>query len=230
MTLVNEYEVTRYVCIIFLFLAFMKISYSEIWNFIDLMARDEKGWSYELHAGKVRIKGLKQQDLFQMKNDKGYDQEILPSIFTFREIMWQPDVFKDIPQSLPPLRILKAFCEESAASMVGEKDDFHKVYKLLLTGISKNCQKAINKLEKTKNKDRVPSILGEFRTYSFPIIKFFIYHPKNRLDHHRDAVNRLNYAVKIMLTEYFGKYTALEDPYWKVDFAKPLATKQKHSE
>jgi len=35
---------------------------------------------------------------------------------------------------------------------------------------------------------------------------------------HKDAVNRLNYAVKIMLTQFHGRYTALQDPYWEVQY------------
>ena len=42
----------------------------------------------------------------------------------------------------------------------------------------------------------------------------------NRLDYYRDAVNRLNYAVKVMLTQFNGKYTELADPFWEVTYAK----------
>ena len=52
------------------------------------------------------------------------------------------------------------------------------------------------------------------------VIKFFIFHPQNRVDYYRDAVNRLNYAVKIMLTQFYGRYTQLDDPYWVVSYEK----------
>jgi len=53
---------------------------------------------------------------------------------------------------------------------------------------------------------------------------FFINHSQKRRDYYQDAVNRLNYAVKIMLTQFHGTYTKLQDPYWQVVFMKIFAS------
>ena len=205
----------------------MKISQSEIWNFIELIDQGEQGWSYALHAGTVTIPKLSQEVLLALKNDQEYDTEILPEIFTFREILWQPDVFKASAQSLPGLRILKAYCEETAAIYDANPSPTKSIYSALLMGIAEFCEQAITLVEGQVSEGTVTRALGDFRKATFPIIKFFIFHPQNRLDYYRDAVNRLNYAVKIMLTEFFGRYTELEDPYWEITYQKKSSPEKK---
>lgn len=205
----------------------MKIALKEIWNFIALIEKDERGWSYNLHAANVNIKGLSQKLLLELKEDEDYDTELLPSLFTFREILWQPDVFVEAGMSLPGLRILKAFCEETAEELAESGVSVKKLYAKLIKGLAKNCEVAIKSIEGKKGEGVVTRALGDLRRDSFPIIKFFIFHPQNRTDYYRDAVNRLNYAVKIILTEFYGRYTELEDPYWVISFQKSDVVKSK---
>ncbi len=196
----------------------MKIALNEIWNFIDLIDKDERGWAYQLNAANVVIDGLTQKDLLQLKTNGEYDTELLPSLFTFREILWQPDVFTNSSMSLPGLRILKAFCQETADLYTNSDRSVDKIYCQLVLGVADNCEKAVTLLEGEEKEANVTRVLGDFRRDSFPILKFFIYHPQNRLDYYRDAVNRLNYAVKIILTQFYGRYTELSDPYWVIKF------------
>lgn len=202
----------------------MKLAFNEIWNFHKLIKADEQGWSYALHAGEVEVSGITNETLKALNEDENYDTELLPTIFTFREILWQPDVFTEATMSLPSLRILKAFCEEAAEEMAAIEKETNRIYIPLVKGLGNCCGKATERLQ--KKKPDVKRILGDFRTGAFPIIKFFIYHPKNRNDYFVDAVNRLNYAVKIMLTQFHGRYTELEDPFWLVSFGKPSPTKK----
>lgn len=184
----------------------------------------EQGWSYSLCAGKVKIDTITTETMLTLKDDDSYDTELLPSLFTFREILWQPDVFTEASMSIPSLRILQAFCEEACAEMEETQKYSNDIYIPLVRGIGNCSGKAMKALE--KEKADVKKILGDFRTCAFPIVKFFIYHPKNRIDYFQDAQNRLNYAVKIMLTQFYGRYTELEDPYWKVSFSKSRQKKE----
>lgn len=194
----------------------MKISLSEIWNFIQMIDQQESGWYYSLTAGNVRKAGLDHTTLLDLRNDEDYDTELLPSLFTFREILWQPDVFTEASMSLPGLRILKAYSEECVEQLQEEKTNVSEIYAQLILGLSAASEEAIQQLES----ENVPvtKVLRDLRTASFPIIKFFIFHPRNRVDYHHDAVNRLNYAVKVMLTQFHGRYTELEDPYWEISY------------
>lgn len=196
----------------------MKIALNEIWNFLELVDSTEKGWEYALCAGKISVGGIMNSTMMELKEDGHYDTELLPSIFTFREILWQPDVFTEASMSLPSLRILKAFCDEATTELEQPEREVNNIYIKLIDGLGSCCESAIEKLE--KDRADVKKILGDFRTVAFPIVKFFIYHPKNRKDYYNDAVNRLNYSVKIMLTQFYGRYTELEDPYWMVSFSK----------
>ena len=196
----------------------MKISQSEIWNFIDFVGEKEKGWSFSLRAGLVEVTGISPSTLMLLRSDKDYDTEILPSIFTFREILWQPDVFTEASMSLSSLRVLKAFCEETTTELTQTESPVNAIYSSLLEGIAKETGAAIEVIEGSQSS--VIKTLRVLRKRTFPIIKFFVYHPQNRLDYHRDAINRLNYAVKIMLTQFYGRYTDLKDPFWEVEYSK----------
>ncbi|MDW3197254.1 MAG: hypothetical protein R8G66_33055 [Cytophagales bacterium] len=196
----------------------MKISLSEIWNFIQMIDQEESGWYYSLTAGNVRIVGLDHTTLLNLRNDENYDTELLPSLFTFREILWQPDVFTEASMSLPGLRILKAYSEECAEQLQEEKSTISEIYAKLILGLSAASEEAIQQLE--SGNVPVTKVLRDLRKACFPIIKFFIFHPQNRVDYHSDAVNRLNYAVKVMLTQFYGRYTELEDPYWEISYDK----------
>ncbi len=202
----------------------MKIALTEIWNFLLLTEKEEKGWFYSLNAGKVQIQNITLEMMHLLKKDENFDTELLPSLFTFREILWQPDVFTEVSSSLPPLRILKAFCIETIDEIKEIDSPVSPLYVGLVKGIGRCASKAINALE--KEKPDVRRILGDLRTCTFPIIKFFIHHPQNRQDYFMDATNRLNYAVKIMLTQFHGRYTDLEDPYWNVSFNQSKRAKK----
>jgi hypothetical protein len=201
----------------------MRISLQEIWNFIALLEAQEKGWTFTLNTGKWSVENLQPETLLALKEDAGYDTEILPSLFTFREILWQPDVFTKPGQSLPPLRVLKAFCEETVGQLDGESQ-VQKLYAELLAGMGHCCEMATQAIEEEGR--NVTDVLGEFRTCTFPIIKFFIFHPMNRKDYFDDACKRLNYAVKIMLTQFYGLYTELAEPYWVINYEKPVKQKE----
>jgi len=206
----------------------MKIALNEIWNFLELLESSEKGWDYSLQAGKLVVEGISTTTMQALKSDEAYDTELLPSIFTFREILWQPDVFTEASMSVPSLRILTAYCEEAGTELEENGSDVNKIYSSLVKGLGTCAGNAVTKLE--KERADVKKILGDFRTCAFPIVKFFIYHPKNRQDYFMDAVNRLNYAVKIMLTQFYGRYTELEDPYWIVSFKKSSPKQKVESE
>ncbi|MEQ9466736.1 MAG: hypothetical protein RLN88_04950 [Ekhidna sp.] len=201
----------------------MKIALNEIWNFLKMVNTKEEGWSYSLCAGEVKVEAITTETMLALREDESYDTELLPSIFTFREILWQPDVFTEASMSIPSLRILQAFCDEACAELEEKGGNVNGIYIPLIRGVGSCSGKAMKALE--KEKADVKKVLGDFRTCVFPIIKFFIYHPKNRNDYFQDAQNRLNYAVKIMLTQFYGRYTELEDPYWKVSFSKTKAKK-----
>ena len=204
----------------------MKVSLDEIWHFLKVMNPSQHNhWKCSLNAGNTIVRNISFTTMFEMKTDETYDTELLPSLFTFREILWQPNVFVNTKESLSPLNILIAFCDDTIIQFQEESNKVKNIYICLIKGIKNCCGRAIERLEK-EHAD-VRKVLCEFRTEIFPIIKFFIYHPKNRLDYSYDAINRLNYLVKIMIMDFYGKYTSLQDPFWYVNGMTPSILEEK---
>ena len=205
----------------------MKIAFNEIWTFIEMM-KEEPQITYGLKAGDVVIESLDQATLLAIKHDEHYDTELLPSIFTFREILWQPDVFTESAMAIPAIRILKGFCEETAGELEGTGFPTSELYRRLVLGLAEASEQALQSIDGQEN--TVVKTLRQLRQSAFPIVKFFIYHPQNRTDYYQDAINRLNYAVKIMLTQFYGQYSELEDPYWVLGKVAKSTTKTKKSD
>lgn len=215
----------------------MKIILNEIWEFMEMAPKPKTAqagdqWIYELVAGTITIPGLTTEDIENLKKEENYDTELLPEIFTYREILWQPNVYTQPALCVPQLNILKVFCEDYVKEQRALKNGDVWPYLKLLEGLSKYCGDALERITGAKNAAdvRVATILGDLRRDAFPIVKFFIFHPMNRADYQTDALNRLNYSVKIMLTQYNSKYYDLQDPYWNVTVGKPIPKEESEEE
>ena len=195
----------------------MDIPINQIWNFIALRAADTPKQLYSLHAAHVIMTRLDVQSITELTKKKGYDTELLPSLFTYREILWQPNVFENPQLCTPAIRIFKAFCEEKATEYNQNNGKTYEIYSGLLKGLAENCIHALKDLEKKRHPVSIHKVLKELRNRSFPIIKFFIDHPQNRNDYYHEAVNRLNYAIKISITEFNGRFTEFQEPFWRVE-------------
>lgn len=194
----------------------MKILLTEIWHFLDVTSPEPYD-AYHLIAGNIRVENIPVCAVNALKSDPEYDTELLPSLFTFREILWQPDIIPQVNIALTSLRVLQSFCTEQVEVYEKLAEPTSLIYSSLLTGMAECCERAINALDKESS---INIVLSSFRLEAFPIVKFFVLHPGNRQDYFLDASNRLNFAVKVMLTEFHSTYSQLLDPYWEVDFPK----------
>ena len=201
----------------------MKIGFNDIWEFLDYTSRSKTNWHFCLKAGDISISGLRYKTLASLKNDKNFDPELIYSLFIYREIIWQPNVFVSTDRSITPLKVFQAYCEEQVAYK-----SMHPLCRELIKGLVIHTKRAISRLEQNGNGSTV-RVLGEFRRHVFPIVLFFIMHPRNRPDYQHDAWNRLNYCVKVQITQFNNKFTELTYPYWEISFKPKAVEKDKHA-
>ena len=205
----------------------MEIPINQIGNFIAIAHVNGSRWKFTLHAAHVSVEDLDEMTVKELAKGAGYDTELLPSLFTYREILWQPNVFKESRQCLPAIRIFKAFCDEKAQEYELTKSKPNQIYSALLKGLSENCEKAVKDIEKKRQPESLNSIFKEFRKRCFPIIKFFIDHPQNRGNYHQEAMNRLNYAIKISIIDFHSHFTEFKEPFLRLHEEKPTDLKEK---
>ncbi len=189
---------------------FLQLEFSELLNFINL-TEDGQRYDYSLKAGIVDTEKLDKDDLDHFFNEQHrLDQEILPTLFTYREILWQPNTFPDHKLPEVSIKILKSYCEE----LLGDAAIHHnKVVSCLINGEVKICEKALRSID---DGEYLNHILGIFRKDSYPIIKFFINLPGVKLEYYQEAIHRLNFFIKILLTQFNFNLSDLMDPYWHI--------------
>lgn len=193
----------------------MQLPLTEIWDFMELHSQEEQHWRYGLHAGAFHFPELKAADIHQLAEENHYDTELLPSIFTYREILWQPNVYDRPKLCLPGLKLLEAYCQEFVEDSTDTSTP-EKLYSALVAYLAEIAHDTVSELE-SEQEPNLAKVLGSFRSRAFPIIQFFIWHPRNKPEHVADARKRLNYTVKILLTQYYKHYSELQDPFWQVE-------------
>lgn len=157
----------------------------------------------------------------QMENDPYYDAELLPNLFTFREIFWQPNVYPSLNACLTGLKLVANYSTELATENADTEIETRKLYTQLVAHIGKLAEEAHQSLSKSENAgEMIPAVLGEFRKQSFPVIMLFIHHPMNRIDYREDALRRVNFMVKTLLDQYQLRFNDLMLPYWEVERAQ----------
>ena len=193
----------------------MKLALEETKSFISLHMDNPDPWKFRLHAGVYLSDEYDIYELEILLEDQLYDVELLPSIFTYREILWQPNVYANPKLCIPGLKLLQAYCEEFIEGREVDSMPTEALYVGLMRRMAKISAEAAEEIL-LSDKEDLPKILGHFRNQAFPIVRFFYWHPMNRREHVAAAKMRMNYTVKILLTQYHNDFSELVDPYWRV--------------
>lgn len=206
----------------------MKLAFSEIWTFLQLTKEEASTWTYKLVAGDCVWEESSLNLIQQVENDPYYDPEMLPNLFTFREIFWQPNVYPTLNGCLTGLKLVTNYSTELAEEYAASAQETHKLYVYLVQHIGKLADLAHEQLAASDTaNDQIPGVLGEFRKQSFPVIMLFIHHPMNRADYREDALRRINFMVKTLLEQYQLRFNDLLLPHWLLDRVPQAPAKEK---
>ncbi len=177
-------------------------------------------WQFKLVAGDCVWENGTHTLITQLENDLYYDAELLPNLFTFREIFWQPNVYPTLNACLTGLKLVVNYGQELTEDYATAGEETRLLYAHLVSHIGKLAQEAHEVLSKSDQaSEQIPAVLGEFRKQSFPVIMLFIHHPMNRIDYREDALRRVNFMVKTLLDQYQLRFNDLMLPYWEISRA-----------
>ena len=200
----------------------MKLAFTEVWSFLKLIQGAEESWWLKLVAGNCVWENASHSLVQQLENDSYYDVELLPNLFTFREIFWQPNVYPSLNACLTGLKLVANFSDELKEEYSNSGEETRKLYVHLVNHIGKLAEEAHEMLSKGDQADeQIPPVVGEFRKQSFPVIMLFIHHPMNRASYREDALRRVNFMVKTLLVQYQLRFNDLMLPYWEIERTDP---------
>lgn len=204
----------------------MKLSFTEVWSFLKLMKGAEESWRLTLVAGNCVWENASHSLVQQLEDDSHYDVELLPNLFTFREIFWQPNVYPSLNACLTGLKLVANYSNELKEEHGNSDEETRKLYVHLVNHIGKLAEEAHEILSGGEQAgEQIPPVVGEFRKQSFPVIMLFIHHPMNRPAYREDALRRINFMVKTLLEQYQLRFNDLMLPYWEIERIGPGAVK-----
>ncbi len=214
----------------------MKLEIAEIWNFLKLrIDQSTQSISFNLAAADFKLENLSSETIKALKNKEDYHEEVLTSIFINREILWQPNVYDKVEICISNLNIFSSFCQDAIDQLANSDkpiDQFHhEIFQFLSTLSQETVNVFQESIQKSKENVRVapsedsayvnpksyiPRILGRFRKKAFPVIQVFIgLLPQGNLVR-RSALNRMDFAVQVIINQYNLKYSDVIDPFWEV--------------
>jgi hypothetical protein len=196
----------------------MKLDFGEIWSFLKIVGEEASEWSFNLVAGNFVSEEVPLTLIHQLESDPYYDAEMLPNLFTFREIFWQPNVYSTLNACLTGLKLVANYSNELTEEYANSTQETQQLYVHLVKHIGELARQANEQLAGSEQaSDQIPSVLGEFRKQSFPVIMLFIHHPMNRVDYKEDALRRVNFMVKTLIEQYQLRFNDLLLPHWELD-------------
>jgi len=214
----------------------MKLEIAEIWNFLKLkIDASVQEINFSLRAGEFGLDDLSVKTIEALKDRVDYHEEVLTSIFINREIIWQPNVYDKVEICISNLNIFSSFCQDAIDQLANSDkpiDQFHhEIFQFLSTLSQETVNVFQESIQKSKENVRVapsedsayvnpksyiPRILGRFRKKAFPVIQVFIgLLPQGNLVR-RSALNRMDFAVQVIINQYNLKYSDVIDPFWEV--------------
>ncbi|MEQ9376157.1 MAG: hypothetical protein RIG68_13310 [Imperialibacter sp.] len=196
----------------------MKLDFGEIWPFLKIVGEEAPKWSFNLVAGNFVSEKVPLTLIRQLESDSYYDAEMLPNLFTFREVFWQPNVYPTLNACLTGLKLVANYSNELTEEYANSTQKTQQLYVSLVKHIGDLARQTNKQLAGSEQaSDRIPSVLGEFRKQSFPVIMLFIHHPMNRIDYKEDALRRINFMVKTLIEQYQLRFNDLLLPHWELD-------------
>ena len=203
----------------------MKLPFTEVWSFFKLVKDMEASWRFKLVAGNCVWENASQSLVQQLEDDSYYDVELLPNLFTFREIFWQPNVYPSLNACLTGLKLVANYSDELKDEQGSSGEETRKLYVHLVSHVGKLAEEAHESLSRVEQaSEHIPAVVGEFRKQAFPVIMLFIHHPMNRVAYKEDALRRINFMVKTLLEQYQLRFNDLMLPYWEIERTAAVKT------
>ncbi|MCZ6694896.1 MAG: hypothetical protein O6939_13405 [Bacteroidetes bacterium] len=214
----------------------MKLEIAEIWNFLKLrIDQSTQSISFNLAAADFKLENLSSETIKALKNKEDYHEEVLTSIFINREILWQPNVYDKVEICISNLNIFSSFCQDAIDQLTNSDQPIDQFYNQIFQFLSSISQETVNVFQESiqdskanvkiapsedstyvNPKSYIPRILGRFRKKAFPVIQVFIgLLPQGNLVR-RSALNRMDFAVQVIINQYNLKYSDVIDPFWEV--------------
>ena len=207
----------------------MRLPFEEIWAAMEIIPQFFLRCRLDLCLGDYRFSNISEETLLHLQEEESCDKELLPVLFSEREIFWQPNLQPSLPAWYTRFNTFIVFINQYVDLLKRNDSPVDYLYAAVLHDLktkARRVQKSFTEASNTSSQSQLQSLL-RFRIATYPHVLFFMYHPympvaevyttKKRLDLMIQSIPRTHRLLQL-----------LTEPCWRLQLLSeaPSSTKK----
>ena len=196
----------------------MRLPFTEIRDASRLIPHLFKQYRTDLWIGSYCFDEFSPSMLKQFLNPESYDDELIATLFTERELFWQPNMNPSLTAWLTRFNMLKVFVKEYIEKLKAHDTPIDYLYAGILYDMTLHIEKVQEQLTSstTSNLELLFQNVMKFRLSVYPHITFFMRHPFTPETELKYAQNRLHIMIHTLFLKGGYAFRLFQDPYWQI--------------
>lgn len=201
----------------------MRLPFQEIWDATVLVPDFFPKYRVDLYLGDYCFQALSQEMLQQLQQPSSCDSDLLPVLFSEREIFWQPDMQPSLNAWCTRFNIFNDFLHHYTEALKNQDTSVDYLYAAILHDLKTKATYTQNMLKNSVQ--ATPQVqyrfIARFRVATYPHILFFLRQPHVPLIAARYAENRLDLMIRTLLLKNKIPLRVLVEPRWQLQVHTP---------
>ena len=208
----------------------MRLPYEEIWSALRIIPQLFTRCQLDLCLGDYCFFDLSEEMLLQLREKESCDKEILPVLFSERELFWQPNLQPSLSAWYTRFSTFIFFIDHYVELLKKNDSPADYLYAAILHDLkakARHIQKSFAETASISSQLRFQT-LTRFRIAVYPHILFFMRHAYMPVAEIHTAENRLDIMMQSIPRSY-RLLQLLREPYWQLQLLQVTSSPQKAS-